>query len=116
MTRGWEDKLDDVRVRLGHNGTQEFGPLHEDRGLDVVERAIEKSKQYQTQGWVLTAIDELYWVLPLASDYLPLHLQLAELYVLNHREDDAVSKLEMVAEVYLTKVDYWDYGLNYFPI
>lgn len=105
MTRGWEDKLDDVRLRLGHNGTEEFGALHQDRGQQLVERAIEKSKQYQTQGWVLTAIDELYWVLPLASDYLPLHLQLAELYVLNHREDDAVSKLEMVAEVYLTRTN-----------
>ncbi len=65
--------------------------------------ALEAVGQYQSQGMYRAAIEELYWGMDAAPYYLPLHTQMAELFLLIGRSDEAVTKLMMVADAALVR-------------
>jgi tetratricopeptide (TPR) repeat protein len=100
--RGWDEKLRELRARLGVSRVGEFAlaELVDLAGSEAILAAMEASRQYKSSGRFGAAIEELYQVLVVAPHYLPLHLLLAELYIADKRPEEAVAKLLTVAEVY----------------
>ncbi len=103
--RGWEDKLLEVRHRLGVlTGDQvTLAELLEVAESDKVLEGLATSQEYAEKGFVLAALEECYWALSYAPYYLPLHLQIGEFLVQAGQLEEAVQKFQMVAEVYLVQ-------------
>ncbi len=100
-TRGWEDKLNELRTRIvGSDVAASAEVLLDLTVSDEVLAVVETATRYRAQGHVRAAIDELYAALPLSATYLPMHMLLAELFLEDGRPDDAVTKLVTVAELY----------------
>ncbi|MDQ7030547.1 MAG: tetratricopeptide repeat protein [Ardenticatenia bacterium] len=101
--RGWEDKLIEVRHRLGAL-TGDQVTLAELLGVAESEKVLEgltTAQKYADQGFVLSALEECYWTLNFAPYYLPLHLQIGDLLVKAGRISEAVRKFEVVADVHV---------------
>jgi tetratricopeptide (TPR) repeat protein len=49
---------------------------------------------------VFTALEECFWAIQHAPDYLPLHLRLADILISEGKSDEAVEKYTTVAETY----------------
>jgi tetratricopeptide (TPR) repeat protein len=107
--RGWEEKLYELYARQAGSFNPDSGEatdLLDTATSDVVLAALQATAHYQSRGQIRAAIDELYWALPHAPFYLPLHLLLADLYQAANRQEEAVAKLVMVAEVYLARSNH----------
>lgn len=103
-SRGWEDKLHELRARMGSAAEGiTLIELLDTTDSELALAAVEVGTYYRSRGLTLAALDELFWALPAAPYYLPLHLLMAELFVDDGRPEDAVSKLVVVAEVYMTR-------------
>lgn len=102
--RGWEDKMREFQARMG-GATTDLTVLEliENAANPSVLAALEAASQYQSKGMIRAAIEELYWGMNDAPNYLPMHTQMAELFLLNGKQDEAVAKMVTVAEVALTR-------------
>ncbi len=101
--RGWEDKLLEVRHRLGAL-TGDQVTLAELLGVaesDKVLEGLATAQSYADRGLVLSALEECYWTLGFAPYYLPLHLLIGDLLVQAGRIGEAVRKFEVVADVHV---------------
>lgn len=101
-SKGWEDKLREVRHRLGTiTGDQvTLAELIEAGESEAVIASLTKSQEYAEAGHVDAALEECFWVLDSAPYYLPLHLQMGELLVEQDHTTEAVNKFEKIAEMY----------------
>jgi tetratricopeptide (TPR) repeat protein len=102
--RGWEDKLRELQARLG-NDTNDLtiAEFIENAANPEVFAALEAAGQYQEHGLYRAAIEELYWGMDAAPYYLPLHTQMAELFLLLGKMEEAVAKMVMVADAAHTR-------------
>lgn len=98
--RGWDDKLlalastwDGPRPMLADE------PLLDPYTSDRIRRAMELSQSYADRGAFRAALDELYFALPAAPTYLPLHRRVAALFQEAGQPEDAVEKLSMIADL-----------------
>lgn len=102
--RGWEDKLRELQTRLGGDSTDlTVAEFLENAANPEVLAALEAAGQYQSHGMYRAALEELYWGMDAAPYYLPLHSQMAELFLLIGKPEEAVSKMMMIAEAALTR-------------
>lgn len=102
-SRGWEDKLRELRHRVAgfdSGGTITLAELLDVPDSEAILASMAASQQYLEQGLMATAVEECYWALGIAPHHLPLHLQLADLFARQGRVDEAVTKFVAVAEVY----------------
>lgn len=101
-SKGWEDKLRDVRHRLGTiTGDQvTLAELIEAGESEAVIASLTKSQEYAEAGHIDAALEECFSVLDSAPYYLPLHLQMGELLVAQDRATEAVNKFVRIAEMY----------------
>lgn len=100
--KGWEDKLREVRHRLGTltGGHVTLAELIEVSDSEAVLACLTASQQYAEQGLSDAALEECYTALTYAPYYLPVHLQIGELLAQQDRMRDAVEKFVNVAETY----------------
>lgn len=102
--RGWEDKLRELQARLGNDTTDlTVAEFIENAANPEVLAALEAAGQYQEHGLYRAAIEELYWGMDAAPYYLPLHTQMAELFMLLGKVEEAVAKMVTVADAALTR-------------
>ncbi len=73
--------------------------LLESRSGTVVE-TIGRVRELSTQGLIQTAMEEAFFALQLAPTYLPVHVEIGELLAKEGRQDEAVSKFLIVADLY----------------
>ncbi|MBA3532411.1 MAG: tetratricopeptide repeat protein, partial [Ardenticatenales bacterium] len=105
ISRNWNDKLQELTARQGGSAAESFSDYLEVEDSEEILAATKNAKKYQEKGAIRAGIEELYHVLTKAPFYLPLHLQLAELFMADGRPEDAVAKLVMTAEVYLARAN-----------
>ena len=102
--RGWEDKVVQARERLDALA-QEGPPLSLIEMLTVPgsERVVESvslAQEYVRRGMLYAALEECYYALERAPNYLPIHWQLAHVLLAMGKTDEAVAKLAAVADTY----------------
>jgi tetratricopeptide (TPR) repeat protein len=62
--------------------------------------AMRQIGRYLEDDKVFTALEECFWAIQHAPDYLPLHLRLADILISENKPDEAVRKYTTVAEAY----------------
>ncbi len=78
--------------------------VQEGMPLDPAARALVDTVDRLIAGELWSAAtDAAYEVISLDSDYLPIHLRLAEIYKAQHQTDDAILKLQTVLDVYMVR-------------
>lgn len=100
----WRDYLKEARNQLppqpeGSPPLPLAEMLLETTSSQVVE-ALAVVKQLAAEGKLRTAMEEAFYALPFAPTYLPLHIQIAELLVLEGRITEATEKFMVVARLY----------------
>jgi tetratricopeptide (TPR) repeat protein len=62
--------------------------------------ALARINQISREGYLRTAMEEAYGALEFSPSYLPLHVHMGELLLMNDRPEQAIEKLATVARVY----------------
>jgi len=105
--KGWEDKALEARQRIQilpeEGATVSLAELLESPGADDVIEMLSTSQELAAQGRFVSATDVCYWAISRAPDYLPIHMQLAEILVAQGRIDEAVDKYLTIARVYTAR-------------
>jgi len=105
--QGWEDKVVQARQRL--DAVAEEGPILSLAemlsipGSDHILKSVALSQEYAKRGMFYTALEECYYVLDHAPTYMPIHWQLAQILLAMGKGEEAVSKLVVIADAYLTQ-------------
>nr|WP_290668937.1 tetratricopeptide repeat protein [Ardenticatena sp.] len=103
--KGWEDKLREVRLRLGDLMGEDVAInaiLDNERSSQVVD-AINKIEQYAQEGRLRAALDEYYFALSVAPYSLLLHMQIADVLLKAGRIEQGIAKLLTIAEVQIVQ-------------
>lgn len=102
--RGWEDMALEARKRLdglSRSGTVlSLGELVSLPGSERILRSVALAQEYQRRKKVYSALEELFYTLGKAPDYLPLHYLLASLLQEAGRLDEALVKFHTIARTY----------------
>ena len=105
--QGWEDKVVQARQRL--DTLAQEGPILSLAemltvpGSDHILESLALSQEYTKRGMFYAALEECYHALDHAATYIPIHRQLAQILLAMGKGDAAVSKLIVIADVYLTR-------------
>lgn len=106
-SKGWEDKAREARQRidsLSEDGvTMSLAEILAVPKADTILSAMSLSQEYVKRGALSAATEVCYQAIESAPTYLPLHLRLAEIYAQDNRVEDAVSKYQVVAELYMVR-------------
>jgi tetratricopeptide (TPR) repeat protein len=106
-SKGWEDKALEARQRidsLSDDGvTMSLAEVLAVPKADTILSAMSLSQEYVKRGALSAATEVCYQAVESAPTYLPLHMRLAEIYAQDNRIEDAVSKYQAVAELYLVR-------------
>ncbi|MCI0393397.1 MAG: tetratricopeptide repeat protein [Chloroflexi bacterium] len=106
--KGWEDKVKEARSRLDSlssgGRTMILGDILT-AGSEHVLESLFLSQEYARRGMFSSAMEETYRAIQLSPDYLPAHLQLAELLARQDRLENAVVKLVTVGDTYRARGD-----------
>ncbi len=101
-SKGWEDKVHEVRQHIeavGESGTPlSLAEVLETPNADEVIETLRLSVQHLKEGHLVAANDEALHAVELAPNYLPAHVQIAEILTQAHRTLEAREKYEMLAE------------------
>jgi tetratricopeptide (TPR) repeat protein len=106
-SKGWEDKAREARHRLDgmseEGVTMSLAEILAAPSADSVLTAMSLSQEYVRRGALTAAAEVCYRAIQSAPTYLPLHLRLAEIFAQDNRPDDAVTKYQVVADLYLVR-------------
>lgn len=106
--KGWEDKVREARNRLdalsSGGRTMILGDILTAGSAQVLE-SLYLSQEYARRMKYNSAVEETYRAIQLSPDYLPAHLQLAELLALQDRLNIAVSKFVTIGDTYRARGD-----------
>jgi len=106
-SKGWEDKARSARQRidaLADDGvTMSLAEMLAVPSADTILSSVTLSQEYMKRGALSAATEVCYQAIEVAPTYLPLHLRLAEIYVQDSRIEDAVTKYQAMADLYLVR-------------
>jgi len=106
-SKGWEDKARQARKRLDslsdEGVTMSLAEVLAVPNANVLLSAVSLSQEYMKRGALTAATEACYQAIESSPTYLPLHLRLAEIFVQDGRIDDAVTKYQTVADLYLVR-------------
>lgn len=102
--REWNRRLADARYQMAEasrdgGGDRVLEFLAEDISDDVPE-SIARIDRYIRQGLYLLAMDEAQYAIEKAPSYLPIHVRMAEVMMLEGRVRQAINKYNSVAKTY----------------
>ncbi|MCP4427130.1 MAG: tetratricopeptide repeat protein [Chloroflexi bacterium] len=105
--KGWEDKVTQARERLdsiSDVGMMILGDVLT-AGSEQVLASLYLSKEYMERGMYNTAVEETYRAIQLSPNYLPAHVQLAEVLARQGRRGVAANKFTTIANAYHVRGD-----------
>lgn len=105
--KGWEDKVKEARNRLdaiSESGMMILGDVLT-AGSEHVLESLYLSQEYARRGMFDTAIEELYRAIQLAPDYLPAHIQLADMLAKQGRRETVAQKFITIGDTYRVRGD-----------
>ncbi len=105
--KGWEDKVKQARQRLdsiSDAGMMILGDVLTS-GTEQVLESLYLSQEYARRGMYNTAVEETYRAIQLSPDYLPAHIQLAEVMAKQGRTSIAAKKFATIASTFQVRGD-----------
>lgn len=106
--KGWEDKVREARNRLdalsSGGRTMILGDILTAGSAQVLE-SLYLSQEYARRMKYNSAVEETYRAIQLSPDYLPAHIQLAELMALQNRHNISVAKFVTIGDTYRARGD-----------
>jgi tetratricopeptide (TPR) repeat protein len=105
--KGWADKVKDARARLNAlsgGRTMILGDMLT-AGSEQVLESLYLSQEYSRRGLYNSAIEEVFRVIQVSPDYLPAHLQLADLLNRQGRVEAAAQKYVTIGDTYRARAD-----------
>lgn len=105
--KGWEDKVKEARSRLdaiSESGMMILGDVLT-AGSEHVLESLYLSQEYARRGMFDTAVEELYRAIQLSPDYLPAHIQLADMLAKQGRREAAALKFVAIGDTYRARGD-----------
>jgi tetratricopeptide (TPR) repeat protein len=106
-SKGWEDKAREARQRLNSMSeegvTMSLAEILAAPSANRILSAMSLSQEYLRRGALTAAAEVCYRAIHAAPVYLPLHLRLAEIFTQDGRVEDAVTKYQVVADLYLVR-------------
>lgn len=113
--KGWQDKVKEARRRLdsiSDAGMMILGDVLT-AGSERVLESLYLSQEYTRRKMYNTAIEETYHAIQLSPDYLPAHVQLAEVLAKQGRRSAAAVKFSTIADTYRMRDDQSSAMLSY---
>jgi tetratricopeptide (TPR) repeat protein len=102
--KGWGKRLQQVRQQLdslaGGNLLVTLAEMLTEPSAEPAMMAMTQIARYLKKGLIFTALEECFWSIQQAPYYLPLHLRLADIQIIEGRPNEAVEKYITVAETY----------------
>jgi tetratricopeptide (TPR) repeat protein len=106
-SKGWEDKAHEARRRLDDMSdegvTMSLAEILAAPSADTMLAAMSLSQEYVKRGALTAATEVCYQAIESAPTYLPVHLRLAEIFAQDGRVEDALTKYQLVADLYLVR-------------
>ncbi len=105
--KGWQDKVTQARQRLdsiSDAGMMILGDVLT-AGSEQVLESLYLSQEYTRRGMYNTAVEETYRAIQLSPDYLPAHIQLAEVMARQGRRGVASEKFTTIANTFQVRGD-----------
>lgn len=106
-SKGWEDKALEARQRLdgmSEDGvTTSLAEMLAVPSAEAVFTAMSLSQEYVKRGALTAATEVCYEAIQAAPIYMPIHLRLAEIFAQDGRIEDAVTKYQVVADLYMVR-------------
>lgn len=106
-SKGWEDKAREARQRLNSMSedgvTMSLAEILAAPSAETLLSAMSLSQEYVRRNALTAATEVCYRAIQAAPTYLPLHLRLAEIFTQDGRIEDAVTKYQTVADLYLVR-------------
>ncbi|MBN1659935.1 MAG: tetratricopeptide repeat protein [Anaerolineae bacterium] len=106
-SKGWEDKARAARQRLDSMSeegvTMSLAEILAAPSAETILSSMTLSQEYVRRGALTAATEVCYRAIQSAPTYLPLHLRLAEIFAQDGRVEDAVTKYQTVADLYLVR-------------
>lgn len=105
--KGWEDKVREARTRLDalSGGRPMILGDMLTAGSERVLESLYLSQEYARRGLFSSAVEETYRVIQLSPDYLPAHMQLAELLLKQERLEIAAHKFTIIGDAFRARGD-----------
>lgn len=105
--KGWEDKVKEARSRLDTISKADMMILGDvlTAGSEYVLESLYLSQEYTRRNMYDTAIEEIYRAIQLSPEYLPAHIQLAEVLAQQGRREAASRKFVTIANTYRARGD-----------
>jgi tetratricopeptide (TPR) repeat protein len=107
--RGWAQCVAETRQQLNSlaGGTLLLSVAETltEPSSETTLTAMRQIGHYLGDKKVFTALEECFWAIQHAPDYLPLHLRLADILIAEGKLDEAVEKYTTVAETYKIRGD-----------
>jgi tetratricopeptide (TPR) repeat protein len=102
--RGWAQYMAETREQLdslaGGALLLSVAETLAEPSSETTLTAMRQIGRYLGDKKVFTALEECFWAIQHAPDYLPLHLRLADILISEGKSDEAVEKYTTVAETY----------------
>ncbi len=97
----WRQHLASARQQMdgGIKGTA-LADMFLASGSSQVVEALARVRSLAQQDKMASAVEEAYYALQFAPTYLPLHLEIAELFLREDKVSDAVAKFTLIADLY----------------
>jgi tetratricopeptide (TPR) repeat protein len=97
----WRQHLSSARQQLdGSIGRAALADLFLASGSSRVVEALARVRSLAREGKLASAVEEAYYALQFAPTYLPLHLEIGELFLQEGQVNDAVAKYTIIADLY----------------
>ncbi len=107
--KGWEDKVAEARRRLDSLAREgpvlSLAEMLAVPGSDHILKSISLSQEYAKRKMFYTALEECYYALGFAPTYLPIHRQIAQIFLDMGKVDEAVAKFVVIADTYRIRGD-----------
>jgi tetratricopeptide (TPR) repeat protein len=102
----WESRLTKTRRQLNRLGGERVVSMAEVLALPDSGRVLDsmvRTQEYFEQGMIHSASEECLWAIERVPDYLPLHLQLARLFMKGNQIGMAIGKYLYVADTFAAR-------------
>ncbi|MFC1961082.1 tetratricopeptide repeat protein, partial [Chloroflexota bacterium] len=99
----WKQRVAETRRQLEGPGGISSKIEQAAEGSEELSAAVTKVDQYIRDGYYTLAMDEAHYAIEIAPTYLPIHLRMAQVLLVDNQMQAAIKKYRIVADTYISR-------------